>query len=47
MFVEQATIWGGDKCKQQKLLLFYTSRGTRRCPGWPIVKPDGWCYFLI
>ena len=22
-----------------------TSRGTRRCPGWPIAKPDGWCYF--
>jgi len=23
MFVEQATIWGGDKCNQRKLLLFY------------------------
>jgi len=22
-----------------------TSRGTRRCRGWPIAKPDGWCYF--
>jgi len=28
-------------------ILYYTSRGTRHCPGLPIAKPDVRCYFLI